>query len=94
VGMYSFNDLHAVVNHRTFLSANVLHLLVEAVLSMINEPENIPANKVGLINSIVELSDRLTIELANTVFDTLAPIAKGEFEPSLVMQASGNADNL
>jgi hypothetical protein len=93
VSMYSFSDLQAVINHRMLLRANALQVLVEAVLSMISEPENIPANKVGLINGIVELSDRLTFELANIVFDTLAPLAKGEFEPSLVMQASGNADN-
>jgi hypothetical protein len=93
VGMYSFSDLHAVINHRMLLSANALQLLVEAILSMVNEPENIPANKVGLIDSIAELSDRLTPELANKVFDTLSPFAKGEFEPSLVMQASGDTNN-
>lgn len=90
VSIYSFTGLEAVINHRELLSEDSLKLLVGAILSMISEPENVAANKVGLINSLIRLTDRLTLELASSVFETLTPIAVGNMDLPTI---GSNADN-
>lgn len=77
VSMYSGMGLEAVIAYRKLLSPETIQLFVEAILEMIREPENTLANKVGLINGIIELADSITPELAEKIFETLAPPASG-----------------
>lgn len=93
VSIYSFTGLDAVINQRKLLPLNSLQTLVNALLDMIKEPENIWGNKVGLIYSIFNLADCFISELANLVFETLAPIASGNIAKPQIMGGIGDADN-
>lgn len=78
VQLASTVSLEAVTKYRDLLDRGSVQLLLDAVLSMLKEPENILGNKVGLIQSLKKFGDILTREQAKQVFNTLAPLASGE----------------
>jgi hypothetical protein len=94
VQVYVFTPLDAVLQYRKMLSQTVIEELIKAMLDMIYEPQNIPANKVGLLNRIIKLADCLTPELAGLLFEKLSPLAEGKsLQFPNIMQDFGNPDN-
>jgi hypothetical protein len=93
VSIYSDMGLKAVAAHRRLLRPETVQLFVEALLDMIQEPENTPANKVSLINCIITLADVIGPELAEIVYEALAPIAAGEVSFIDVTGATGDPNH-
>lgn len=93
VSISSFTGLRAVLSHRKLLSDESVDALVHAILAMIREPENIPANKTELIDCLMDLEDRLCEEIADVVFETLAPLANGLVPESKIVKATGDPNN-
>jgi hypothetical protein len=93
VGLSSLTGLRAVLNHRKLLSDESVNLLANAILGMIIEPENIPANKTALIDCLMTLEDRLTPNAANSLFEALTPIASGIIPEPKIIKAHGDPDN-
>jgi hypothetical protein len=78
VHVYVFSAFDALLQYRKLLSAGSITELVAAATAMIFDTENIPANKVGLLNRIIRLADCLSPEIAEQLFENLLPLAKGE----------------
>ena len=93
VSLYSAMGLRAVLAHRSRLDAVTLSGLLDAILEMLHEPQNILANKVLMINAIIELADSLTTEQAEQVFVTLQPIAAGEVVGLDITGAAGDPNH-
>lgn len=93
VSCYSDMGLRAAIAHRASLRPESIQLLVDNILEMIREPENMLANKVGLINGIIELSDSITPELAEKIFETLAPPASGNVVGLDITAAAGDPNH-
>jgi hypothetical protein len=93
VSISSFVGLRAVLSHRKLLSDESVDVLVSAILEMIREPENIPANKTALIDCLMDLEDRFAPEVADSVFEALAPIAVGIIPEPKIMKGAGDPDN-
>lgn len=93
VSISSFVGVRAVLSHRKLLSDESVDALVSAILEMIQEPENIPANKTALIDCLIDLEDRFAPEVADSVLEALAPIANGIIPEPKIMKVSGDPDN-
>jgi hypothetical protein len=93
ISIYSSIGLMAVIAHRQLLQARSVRLLIEAILEMVREPQNAISNKIDLINGIIELSDTLTPELAEEVFETLNPVAAGKVVGLDVTKAAGDPNH-
>ena len=85
--------LRATIAHRHLLTSNSVGQLVQAILDMLREPKNILANKVLMINGIIELADTLTKEVAEQVFLTLQSFASGEVMGLDVSRAVGDPNH-
>jgi hypothetical protein len=96
VHVYVFTPLDSLLEHRKSLSASAVGRIVSALLETINEQENIPANKIGSIGRIIQLADLLTPELAENVFENLAPFAEGNrlILPKLMQSMGSPTDPL
>jgi hypothetical protein len=75
------------------MSAESVNLLMNAALEAVKEPENIPANRTGLLDSIAQVADRLTPEVALRAFEVLVPITRGEDEGLAIAPPMGDPDN-
>lgn len=93
ISVYSSDGLMAVIANRDMLQPESIRLLVEAILEMVREPQNALANKVDLINGVIVLSDSLTPDLAEEVFETLAPFAAGNVVGLDVTGATGDPNH-
>lgn len=93
VSISSFIGVRAVLSHRNLLSDESVDALVSAMLEMIREPENIPANKTALIDCLIDLEDRFAPKVADSVFEALAPIAKGIIPEPKIMTGAGDPNN-
>ncbi len=93
VSNYIYDGLMAVIANRQLLEAESIRLLVQAILAMIREPQNTLSNKAGLINGIIALSDSVTPELSEEIFETLAPAAAGEVVGLDATKATGDPDH-
>jgi len=94
VHMYVFTPLDGLLKHRKMLSQSAIEKLINAILDMIYEPDNIPANKVGLLSRISKTADCLTPKLAEMLFEKLSPLVEGKkLQSSNIMQGFGNPDS-
>jgi hypothetical protein len=93
VSLYSDMGLKAVIAYRALLPLDTLESVLAAVLDMLREPENMLANKVLMINAITGLSDSLSKEQAEIVFEVLEPIARGEIAGLDVSAAFGDPNH-
>jgi len=94
VGMNS-HALATLSRQRDVLTNASIKLLVEAVLSMLVEPENVMKNKVELMLVLAEFGDRFGRELSQNVFGVLRPFATGNItEPTAIMTTQESKDPL
>jgi len=85
----------AIFRHRATLPPASLSSLIDSVLDMIREPENVLANKIGLVRSLAHVGDVCSKSMAGRILDALMPLARGEItEPSCVMSAAEAANPL
>jgi hypothetical protein len=82
-------DVFAVVRHRSQVSEKSFGKLIDAILEMIEEPENVLGNKTRLAESLANTGDAISPRTAKRIFDVLAPLARGEIvEPTCTMSAA------
>ncbi len=88
-------QLQVAANERDLIKARSFSCLIDAVLEMVEEPENAIANKSTLIDFLAKVSDRFTKTQASRVFRVLRPLAEGHVaEPSAGMTAAQARDPL
>ncbi|QDU09468.1 hypothetical protein [Gimesia aquarii] len=76
----SLTDLHAMASNRKNFSPESIRDVIRALSKSISDPENVLANKYPFIDCIKRFADVLDRNLANDLFEVLAPIAEGRIE--------------
>lgn len=95
VSMIETLDIAAIFRYRSKLSQKTLRLLVDAILEVIEDPENILANKYAMIECLSWIGDVCPISLAKRIAKTLLPLARGNvIEPTITMTSREASDPL
>lgn len=93
VQMSSNSSLQMLTANINLLKSAHKDMLVNAFVRMIREPDNLLSNKVGIINVIIELADKLTKKQKQKLFIVLKPLASGLVVESSVVMSHDEASN-
>ena len=93
VHMSTNSWLQTLAVNRYLLNTAQINVLVNALVSMINEPDNLLSNKMGLINAIIKLADKLTERQKQKIFKALKPLAEGHVIEGSVIMSHKEASN-
>lgn len=87
--------INAIIKQNKLLEISDINLLVDAILSMINEPKNLLSNKSILIEALKELGHRFSKEIGDKVFKTLESIIlKNNIDKDILQQIADSKNPL
>jgi hypothetical protein len=85
--------LKLITKQRKLLKPDMVKLIVDGILEMINDPNNETGNKIALIDSLKELSSKLSKMVGNKIFKTLEPIILGKTEKGIFEKMTEEVNN-
>ena len=84
-------DIHAIFRHREWVPSEALTEVVDAVLDMIESPDNILENKIALIQTLRHVSWRCSKKQQTRLSRLLSLLARGDVkEPTHNVGAEAN----
>ncbi|MHA1658580.1 MAG: hypothetical protein ACTSUT_05585 [Promethearchaeota archaeon] len=87
--------INAIIKQNKLLEISDIDLLVDAILSMINEPKNLLSNKSVLIEALKEFGHRFSKEIGDKVFKTLESIIlKNKIDKDILQQIADSKNPL
>jgi hypothetical protein len=93
VQMSANSHLKTLTANKHLLNLSHINMLVDAFVSMIEEPDNLLSNKMGFINAVIELADKLTRKQKQILFGVLEPLASGSVIEGSVGMSHKEASN-
>ncbi|MGD0517149.1 MAG: hypothetical protein ABSA26_06395 [Thermoguttaceae bacterium] len=86
-------DLHAIFRHREWVPDDALRAIIDAILDMIESPDNLLENKIGLIHCLKYVSGLCSENQQKRLWKILSSFAKGDLkEPRYVMSWADTND--
>jgi len=93
VNVVGTRHLKLITKQRKSLKPDMVKLIVDAILEMISDPNNETGNKIALIDSLKELSSKLSKTVGNEIFQVLEPIILGKTGKGIFEKMNEEANN-